>query len=282
MAWTPIKQASQLEGRHETATFDIKQTYDFGGGPSARQDVAKDIAAFANAVGGTIVVGAAEALEGGRKTGRIVAFTRLVNDTAAFISTVSKSVGDRCRPGPLFDFVPLTLDVNDQARILERPDSGNGVVSVFAINVWPALHGPIGVRASERDGSLIGSPLEAPYWFPKRTGEGTRFLFPEVLALQMNVHDRRIAILLTEIPEGAEVLVFDAKRELHPRPHRIKGTHYERSLLTLEEAEKPGLLAIVPFTFISEVWRDSRGDWNLFIRGRLLEGIANHGNFRPE
>ncbi len=64
MPWQPILSLDQLVARFETSTLDLKTTYDLVAGASTRAEIAKDVASFANAFGGVIVVGVKE--RGGR------------------------------------------------------------------------------------------------------------------------------------------------------------------------------------------------------------------------
>jgi hypothetical protein len=141
-------------------------------------DLAKDVAAFANNIGGVILVGAEEANE------RLVRYLPL---TAVDVDLARKAfddaVRDRCVPPP-----PVELDVIP-----------HGAEFVLAVNVRPLPDQVVGVKAPvERvPGDKIG---DVAFVFPLRVQTGTVFLQPPQLGMVMIPALRRAAISLDLIP----------------------------------------------------------------------------------
>ncbi len=276
MPWKPIELATELERAHETTTFDVKSAYDFALQETGF-DVAKDVAAFASAMGGTILVGAHEAIVGGRRTGRIGAFESVPN-TGALIADVSREVTQRCRPLPTIHPVAMTLDRDEQRRALGREPTTDSV-DVVAINVFPLLTGPIGVRPGPR-----GALDQHGYRFPIRSGEQSDYLTPERLALHMNIHDRKIGVLLHEVGVGTRLRVFEDHNASNLR-YRVAEIDDTFSILVLEfhQSRTPAVApARVPFSFIRAVWKDHQ-DWNAHIEGILFDNVRDPSDptFRP-
>lgn len=115
MAWTRISQSNavgQLQVGSERTVFDLKQNYDLTD-RETRFEIAKDIVAFANNVGGTILVGAVEG--SGAKSGRAVRFPGVV--TGPLVRAVDQAVG-MCLPVPVVTPEVVVLTEQDQERLL--------------------------------------------------------------------------------------------------------------------------------------------------------------------
>ncbi|KAB2910161.1 MAG: ATP-binding protein [Kofleriaceae bacterium] len=163
----------------EASTWDMKAKYP----PSKEFEAAKDVAAFANHLGGTILVGAAE------QDGTLVKYLPLNQSDADDVAAhFERSVAGRCRPPPLVE----TKRIPHEAGY------------VVAINVWPALAAPIGVRAVGDSRQGWGGDA---WVFPLRVATQTTFLLPEVLPMYMSAKDRRTVLLLAKIPTGDKVRV---------------------------------------------------------------------------
>jgi hypothetical protein len=163
---------------YETATLDLKLRGQFKPG----FHVAKDIAAFANHLGGTLLIGAKEL------NGRIEMYQPLDEAAANDIQkAASEAVRDRCSPRPIVDFVRV------------RRDDG----FVLAVNVWPYIGQPIGVAVKcQKDHDDFGDDA---YVFPMRVGIDAIYLLPEQLPMFMLPEVRRVVILLNRIPSGAPI-----------------------------------------------------------------------------
>ena len=132
--------------------------------------MAKDVAAFANAQGGTILVGAVE----DRERKHLARYNPLPEPLAAkIVHGYEQSVRDRCRPTPILEI-----------KILSR-DGG----AVVAVNVWPFPGQPVGARYEKE-----------AFMFPLRSGAETVYLQPDQLPMLTLPTIRRVAILLDSIP----------------------------------------------------------------------------------
>lgn len=137
----------------ERISFDIKR--DTGTGKQDYFELAKDVAAFANASGGVILIGAAE----DRKHGVVGAYMPLSRHRAKEVrDAYNQATRDRCSPRPLVD--PVIID-----------HQGGAVV---AVNVWPFPGQAVGVRHAKE-------PLA--FAFPFRAGVETIWLNAEQLPM---------------------------------------------------------------------------------------------------
>jgi hypothetical protein len=153
---------------------------------------AKDAAAFANHLGGAILVGAAE------KDGQLGKYVGMTPAEAGSVrDAYSKAIADRCLPRPMVDFE-------------EYEDPTDSAKRIVAVNVEPSLN-LVGVR-------VVGDkPKEGyggdAYVFPVRCGTDATYLEPGQLAMFMTPHVRRVAVLLARIPPGTRVMMVYNSRE---------------------------------------------------------------------
>jgi len=145
---------------------------------------ARDVASFANHLGGTLLIGAHE------QNGGVGAYSPMTQKQAQQARDMySKAVTERCRPKPLFDF--------------EMFQSDGGFV--LAVNVWPStvLIGVI-VKVHKPDEGYGGES----FVFPVRVGSDTDpHIEPEKLAMYMLPEVRRNFILISRIAVGERVEV---------------------------------------------------------------------------
>lgn len=147
----------------ETLSLDVK-------GKDLRrykhEDLAEQIAAFANALGGSIIVGANE------QAGGTYIYDSM-SEAEADVNRIKYEQANRdfCSPNPLLEAV-----------VIPRPPG-----FVAAINVWPFVGQAVGVR--------IGAPDKAAWLFPLRVGTQTKFLRAEQLPMIMLPELRKVAIL---------------------------------------------------------------------------------------
>jgi predicted HTH transcriptional regulator len=107
-----------------------------GVNPKDEIELAKDVAALANTVGGSVVIGAST--QGSRLTG----YPGLAASLASVIpDAYEKAAKDRCRPAPKL------------ASQVTSTSSSNA--SVVVINVWPAALAPIGISISQQVSGAI-------------------------------------------------------------------------------------------------------------------------------
>lgn len=148
---------------------------------------AKDLAAFANHLGGTIVVGAAE------HDGYLRSYPGLTRAEAAQSRSASQDAIARCHPAPI-------VDIDDY----ECP--GQEDLRIIAVNIAPSLDLVcVDVRNQRDETDDYGG---TSYVFPVRTATATRYLQPPHIAMHMLPSIRRLAILLSRIPSGAPIRVI--------------------------------------------------------------------------
>ncbi|MBK6692428.1 MAG: ATP-binding protein [Myxococcales bacterium] len=127
--FAPITTAAHLpaaDSAYERSTLDFKAT----SSPKPTFEQAKDVAAFANRFGGTILIGFEE-----RGDGRVGVLKPLTESYAAGVkNAVSNAVRDRCRPSPTVDIDVIA--VGEDQRVL-------------AVNVSPFFGQPVGVVAND-------------------------------------------------------------------------------------------------------------------------------------
>jgi len=224
MAWKPITTAAELAaitvGTEESEMLDFKRD-GYSGGQAGRE-IARDVAQFANAFGGTILIGADEADD--KLTG-----LPGIPDAAKERSKVEKAA-----------FANLEPRVAPDVRVIDRP----GGDPVLAVNV-PAFPGVVGVR------------VNAERWeFPVRRGTDRHYLtFGE--AEKMLTQDRRGRLLIESIPEASwSRITVDAYLRKIPRGGWTLKT-LETHCVVLA---CPGNQHIeIPYSFIKAVW-PSGGD----------------------
>lgn len=149
---------------------------------------ARDIAAFANSIGGTLLVGA----DDGGGTGKLVRFVDINPELATAVEGhYTEVVKDRVRPAPVvtFDRVP------------------RGPHVLVAINVRPFA------------GHAVGAKQDGDAWaFPVRTLDQNVPFTPEQLPMLMIPELRRIATLLHAIPRNKGITIVATQPTRFPRP----------------------------------------------------------------
>jgi schlafen family protein len=274
MPWEPITTFAQLRARlAESSMFDLKATYDTTK-TSTRYDIAKDVAAFATAFGGTIVVGVQES------GGKAIALPG-VSDRPTLMREIATALQGYCSP------LPATPEEHE---IIVTPENavhllGPGVqpphadVTLLTLNVRADPRGPIGVRPFGANG-----PTQDTYKFPIRVNDQTAFLGPTELPMWMNSHERKVALQLAKIPVGKLVDV-----ELHCRRGYLQQGPYERNV-SIARVDEEGMYVViedatlqlrtnVPFGFIAAVWEKEDGGWAVAAQGHIL--TASSSSRRP-
>lgn len=271
--WKPWSQSTAIalaRVAHEKTVLDLKSRYDLSL-PGCQYEIAKDMMAFANALGGTVLVGTSEHSDTlGRKTGRIEAFVPMAND-AVLIKAVTTAARDLCQPPIVVEPEVIKLTTTEQSTIVSNPLSHDA--TLVALNVHPLLASPGGVAVGDSTGNRIPNA----YRFPLRFPEGTKWLKPEELAFHMNSHERRIYLLLAEVPNGLEVRVWD--RGIGAlggrRPATLASLDAERMIVKLEFGNDK-IMAHVPLVFVSAVWLDEEDVPNLNVQGGFNVSSSNH------
>lgn len=194
-------------GAIERTTLDFKRKHVV---KSDGRELAKDVAALANHLGGSILVGGDEAdyvLAGWLPLTQI--------EAGEARNEYEQAVRDFCSPRP-----PI---------ICEPIPQGSGFV--LAVNVPAYPERLIGVRGAR--GSDCWS-------FPYRTASHTTFLMPEQLPMYADPRTRRALILLQTIPRGETVFV----RSLHGRGS--PGEHFNGVIKLIAESENAVVFVVHP------------------------------------
>jgi len=186
--WPPLPSLLMPRANEITTPSEIppigtleRSTLDFKARPDTRGDAAyeraKDMAAFANALGGTILVGCADTSD------RLTAYLPLAPaDTTTTRRHYEEAARDLCVPAPVI--VPHEIGWE------------SGVI--VAINVRPYPDRVIGVRKAGRPDV---------YTFPLRQMTRTIFLKPEQIAMYSDPRVRRALVLLRAIPAEPMVML---------------------------------------------------------------------------
>ena len=252
--WSALPRKSEAY-LQERLWFDLKQTH----GPGSQAEMAKDMAAFANALGGALVIGATEGPTEPNYSSPLAA-----NYAGQIALEFDQAVRDYCRPSP-------TVHI----RTIPAPDASGKVVLV--VNIEPAIDGPVAARhRNDKDA----------WRFPIRVGRDTEFLFPEQLPLYMNSKARRAKLLLLRaLAAGGDIDFFCVPSGPSGRG-TIQGR--DRDLFKLESVDADGgggvLLrdiaghygnqsVVVPFDDVEAVWRQHDGRWAMRTSGRVEEFI---------
>jgi hypothetical protein len=235
----PIVRSDELPlvgAKVESQTFDIKRTYE----TTKQFEAAKDVTAFANHLGGTLLIGAAE------KDGGLSRYLPIEEKQANDIATLFEhAVKNRCRPLPLVD-------------VKQIPHEGGFVV---VVNVWPTLTAPIGVqiRGSKDDG--FG---DTAWVFPIRVATQTSFITPENLPMYMNAKDRKSALLLSQIAMNSTVIYrYRNPSGLAVFQGKFRGFEPESNAVHLQQ-DNVDRISTFPIDQILTLYQDN-GLWRLIF-----------------
>lgn len=208
-------------------------------------ELAKDVAAFANAVGGTILVGVTEGPD------KRLRYTPLPEPFAQKVQAAyEEAAKGRCSPQPRM--APYMAPY--------------GTGAVVAINVWPFPGQPVGVA---KDGGRTTDRVG--FTFPMRVATQTAWLLPEQLPMLIDVHARSIAAVLAQV-NG--IFVF-----FPSVPSRDFGTFCASEVsvnlvsMVATFTSKPGGGAVtivpVPLAGIKYVWQPFAGQWTVVLDGAI-------------
>lgn len=224
---------------------------------------------MASAYGGVILVGGAS----DRATEQLTAYRALTEqDAADAVRAYEEAVRDCCSPVPLIDAVSVA-----------HPAGGGFVV---AVNVNPVIDQPVGVKVN---GDWADGWGDAAFVFHVRLSSHAIRLRPDQLAMFMNPHVRRIAILLAEIPAGAQIslLVRHPRNQFNESPvqQQVRSISVDllKNVVTAEVAWSERDIAAVrlPLDDVETAWADGairfvrlRG----FLDGNSKRYISNPTN----
>lgn len=237
----------------ESFVLDFKATVD----PGAWWELAKDIAALANHVGGTLVIGAREPVPGNAPTYHGLEPA----DAEKLALAYERVVAEHCLPRPIVRPVPVELPGGRQ---------------ILAVNVEPFPDQPVGSRVAALNRQGQPEPSEA-WRFPVRVGRDTRMLGPDHLPLLTSARVRRNVIFLEMIPQpfqfGHVSLVW--RFPTHPVPtisalQTLVVSPFE-NLVTAEFLDTNGRIAKIwiPLDDVETVWRAGDAGWQIRVAGFL-------------
>ncbi len=253
--FSPISTAADLPAVHasrEQIALDFKQELS---DPAVKFELAKDVATFANAAGGVILIGAVEDRHR-RRLGRYQPMTE--REAKRVCEEFEQATKERCYPKPLIDPVPIPR--------------GEGFV--VAVNVWPYPTQAVGVGAvgDLKDG--YGGPT---YVFPVRVGTHCQYLTPDQLAMLMLPHHRHVSILLNQIEHDAEITIVRSpkttvlKKEVRPMENVLR-VEWVNNAVEIN----------IPIDGIESVWKDHAAGWSMLLKGTLRFGPNGIWVYEPK
>ena len=163
-------------------------------------EMAKDIAALANGLGGSILIGA-------KTTGKFLC-TDLpgipLKDAIALADQFERAAGSRCRPRAVLDCAVIRLPTDPNSAVL-------------SVNVAAAAAAPIGVDLRDKGD-------DNSWKFPLRTTSQTVWLSPDQFGAFEQMTARRSGALLASIPSGErEQITLQQDRALNPKFAEVDG-----------------------------------------------------------
>jgi Putative DNA-binding domain len=236
----------------EQATLDLKVKAEL----TKSFHLAKDVAAFANHLGGVLILGASET------NGRVGAYVPMSEtDANATQDAFSKAVAQRCSPRPVIDF----------GRYPVAPGF------VLTVLVWPFVGQPVGVKV--KADSAVGGYGGDAYAFPVRSGSDSLFLLPEQLPMYMIPEQRRIAIALSQVPTGAEIRLHTITANGPGAPFAVNYGSFDllANVLTfrLNRSNRAAVIVSVPLDAVRSAWKTATG-WHIALKGTVLGDDVFH------
>lgn len=220
------------------------------------QDLAEQVAAFANTLGGCILVGANE------QDGGTYRYDPMAESQADAIRIrYEQATQNFCSPQPLLE--PSVIAY------------AHGYV--VAVNVWPFAGQAVGVRNGPKDKSA--------WLIPYRVGTQTRFLEMEQLAMFMLPQIRQAAVRLSQIPRETMVRILDQNQGNTSMMLRFDGVQPESSTFTMKgqgagkgvgQIQELEILAL-PLEAVHLVWKNYSGLWQIALHGQL----CSDGSYLP-
>lgn len=221
---------------------------------------AKDIASFANARGGVLLVGATD--ENGP-----LEYPGLKNQTIAAVKSIYEGAAMACSPPAVVDVIPV--------------EHAPGIW-VVAINVDPHLDQAMGSPTGSVDPATKLPIKPGVGWiFPNRLASQSGFVTPEILPMYMSREIRRTILLLAKIPEASRTMI-----KLHYRTRlSVSGGGFTLQMADREmtfvdvDLEKnrvrfvgAGSMQVnVPILDVVDVWESDDGRWEVRVTGEIRE-----------
>ena len=260
VAYNPIRETWQLPLKGplpEDLRFDmkmeLKERTDKKSIEQRIEDLACDVAAFANTVGGVLLVGAYEDPPGTLKD-----YVPMSSSDAHAVGDALKRALELCSPKPIAEAKPIAL--HDRTGF------------AVAINCDPYAAPPIGVEKPVPGGGRSGG---AKWWaFPARRGRDNPNLRPEELATIMEPRLRRMTLLLDRIP------TYPTEHRRRARFRCRAGSVNDMDILSIDAnasslrligLQKPFEL-VLPLDAVRMIWRDANTTmFQVSIDGKIQE-----------
>lgn len=217
-------------------------------------EMAKDIAAFANHLGGVLLIGA-------HQKGRKVELPGIAADEAERYSLQYRNIArDKCSPSAIVS-----------ARIIGIPESQTG--ALLAVNVEPMPDQIVGAMFYRTNQNNEKKSSDAWRFFV-RVGEDNKPIKPEHLAMYMNPAMRRKIIHLEAIPKNVQKRVIwrqstnswrDPPENLEVRTLDVDLEHN-----VVEIARDEGSVATrtrIPLDDVDAVWESAPDTWCIRVTG---------------
>ena len=277
----PIESIEHLPAPGVASAGDEATILDFKReqSPSVHAEMAKDIAAFANAFGGSILIGVV------RENGKTV-HRGIPGDVAQSLKESYEQVAkDWCRPTPSVRPVIIQLGAD---------------LFVVAVNIEAYVHGAVGAFIAPR-----GERLPHARIYPRREASHTKFLEPEELPMLFNPHDRIIAIRLLRLTKQERAAIRLMVAPPPPNLMHFPGSVRPGGPLTLCECmaelsdvdidagaamfvvrdyegqpcgDRP---AAVPLSDVEDCWRGATGFWHVRVTGRMVVTDTTADAYEP-
>jgi len=243
----PVRDTAEVlryvdERRSENCHLDFKQKFWDARQPTSPVEAAKDVAAFANADGGDIVIGIIDEAD------CAAGFYSSEVDAAVAFTQLRDWLRNRLRPRDVaetIDVVPLDVP---QASETSR---------VLVISVPPWAHGPVAVDDSST------SSEKPRFFFPLRRGKRTVYLTFEELMRLADSHRRSMFLRLRELESfGKDVYIASPVDNSMKFASRVRDRHGELLVITADTIEltmrwddgKNAGKLVIPLELIRAAW----------------------------
>jgi hypothetical protein len=239
----------------EKRDLDFKSFAD----PRHMAEHAKDLAAFANALGGVILLGADDKTKPGR-----LSYPGVRGQTVSDVKDIYEKAGQLCSPPVAPDVVPI---------------AGHGATLV-AVNIDPVVEQLVASPAADSGWSIVSDAWK----FPVRHASQTDFIDPKDAALHMDRTVRRAFLLLARIPADRrqEVKFYcrniaggAASMVAAERVFRLEGVPDGRNHLVIADRDWRGR---VPLADVVDVWESAEGFWAVKVRGAITRRMVGTDN----
>lgn len=232
MLYRPIKNQDDFKSfihigeTPESIHWDYKQQFN----DEKKSDIAIDLAAFANTLGGTLLIGVSEKSIDGRKVANTL-FN--IDDFERIKKSVYTSILDLISPHIDVQVVPIKMDN----------------VLIVAINVEPSVN--LVSVSQEKNGPY--------YCFPYRTDFGNRFMaFDEVERRMVDNKTRAMYLKLKKhLPSGGKVILYPFPIGNYGAEWSVEWINgFEDEIRLLQNRYRS---FVIPVSFIDEVWKGKEG-----------------------